>query len=148
MTTAIARRKPSVGAGILLAAGGFCLAAGAVTAVVGALVQGSDAALGAVVATAIVLLVFGGGAALVNLVAGALPSASMLIALLTYTLQVVLMFVIMLAISRSGVLDDAVDKAWLAGTLIGGTAAWLVSQVVAATKVRIPVFDTEEAGER
>ncbi len=131
-----------------MAAGGFCLAGGMVAAVVGGLVSGSAAAAAAVVGTLIVLVVFGGGAALVNLVAGVLPSASLLIALLTYTLQLVLMAVVLLAISRSDLLDDTLDQQWLGGTVIGGTVAWLVCQVVMATRVRIPVFDEEEASAR
>ena len=69
--------------------------------------------------------VFGLGALVVDRVAGALPSAALLVALMTYTLQVVLLAALFLALSGSGLLDDELDRRWLAGTIIAGTFVWL-----------------------
>ena len=81
----------------------------------GALLGGSPAALGAAVGFAMVLVFFGTGAVVVNAVASVSPSASMLVALLTYTLQVVLVGVVFAALDRSGALDGTVDRTWAGG---------------------------------
>ncbi len=137
---------------------------GAVAAVVGALTGGTPAVLGAVIGTAMVCVFFATGAIVLDVVATLAPAASLLIALLTYTLQVVLVGLVFVALNRSGLLEEAVDPRWLGGTVIAGTLAWLVAQVVASTRVRIPVYElgvskgsseavpgasrAEEAGER
>ena len=69
--------------------------------------------------------------------------ATLVIALLTYTLQVVAMALAFAALQRSGLLDDALDRGWLAGTVIVGTFGWLVAQIVLATRARIPVYELE-----
>ena len=113
-----------------------------------AVVGGTQAAAAAAVGVALVVLVFGGGAFFVDLVAGVLPTASLLIALLTYTLQVLVMAAAFLVITRGGLLDDTLDRGWLAGAVIVGTAGWLVAQVVLATTARIPAFAEQEPGAR
>jgi ATP synthase protein I len=126
---------------VLLGAASAALVAGLVLVAVAALTGGSDAAYGALVGTLIVLGVFGTGSFAVDLVAGMLPAASLLVALLTYTLQVVVMGLVFVALSGSGLLDDTIDRAWLGGTVIVGTFAWLLSQVVLTMRMRIPAFD-------
>ena len=64
---------------------------GLAAALLGALTSGSAAAYGALVGTVLVVAVFGFGTFTVNAVAALLPAASLLVALLTYTLQVVAM---------------------------------------------------------
>lgn len=129
------------GASVLLGAGGAALVLGLAAAVVGALVSGSEAALGALVGTLLVVGVLGFGSFVVNVVAGLMPAAALMVAMLTYTLQVVLMGLVFAILSRSGLLDSTVDRGWLAGAVIGGTAIWLVSQVVLTTRRRIPVYE-------
>lgn len=129
------------GASVLLGAGGAALALGLAATLVGALVSGSEAALGALVGTLLVVGVLGFGSFVVNVVAGLMPAAALMVAMLTYTLQVVLMGLVFAILSGSGLLDSTVDRGWLAGAVIGGTAIWLVSQVVLTTRRRIPVYD-------
>jgi ATP synthase protein I len=74
-----------------------------------------------------------------------MPSAALVVALLTYVLQVVLMGVVFLALDQSGQLDEGIDRAWLAGTIIGGTMVWLLVQVVLETTRRIPAYDLPES---
>ncbi len=149
MTTAPAPSPAGfAGARLLMRAGAASLAVGLVAILVAALMGGRDAAAGAAVGVVLVLLVFGGGALMVDLVAGVLPTASLLIALLTYTLQVVLMGLVFLVLTRSGALDDTLDRAWLGGAVIVGTFAWLACQVTLATRARIPAFAVDEAGAR
>lgn len=117
------------------------LVIGAAAALLGALTAGAPAALGAAIGTAMVCVFFASGAFVLDVVATLAPAASLLIALLTYTLKVVLIGLVFVALNRSGLLEEAVDARWLGGTVIVGTLAWLVVQVVASTRVRIPVYE-------
>ena len=119
--------------------------AGLVAALVGALVSGSDAAAGALAGTVFVVAVFAFGSFAVLAVAQAMPTFSLLFALLTYTLQVVVMGLVFVALTASDVFDGTLDRHWFAGTIIGGAAGWLVGQVVLTTRARIPVYDLTEA---
>lgn len=132
------------GVSVLVGAGAAALVLGLAATVVGAVASGSEAALGALVGTLLVVGVLGFGSVVVNVVAGLMPAAALMVAMLTYTLQVVLMGVVFAALSGSGLLDSTVDRGWLAGAVIGGTAIWLVSQVVLTTRRRIPVYELPE----
>jgi hypothetical protein len=100
-----------------------------------------SAAYGAAVGAAVVLGVFGGGSVAVSVVARALPGASLLFALLTYTLQVVVLLVIFAGLDDAGMLGTRIDRQWLSGTVIAGTLAWIFVQIVVATRARIPAYD-------
>ncbi len=153
MMTTEAPRTPQVdrdsGVSVLVGAAVAALVLGLVLSVVGAFAAGSAAALGALVGTALVVVVLAGSSLVVNLVAGIMPTAALMFALLTYTMQVVLMGLVFAALSASGLLDSTLDRSWLATAVIGGVAIWLVSQVLLVTRRRIPVYDLpSEASER
>ena len=59
-----------------------------------------------------------------------MPAASLLVALLTYTLQLLVLALVLAGLNRSGLLDDALDRRWLAAAVIAGTVAWMVAQIV------------------
>jgi ATP synthase protein I len=86
------------------------------------------------------------GALTVNAVSTVAPGASLLVALLTYTLQVVLLFVVFAALAASPAVGGAIDEDWVAGAVIVGTLVWVVGQIVAATRSRLPIYDLPEAG--
>jgi ATP synthase protein I len=88
-----------------------------------------------------VLGVFGAVAPAVVLVARGLPSAALLVALLTYTLQVLAMALAFVALQRSGELGESLSREWLAGSVIAGTASWLAVHVATALRARIPAYD-------
>ncbi len=112
--------------------------------VAGALTQGAPAAWGVVVG-ALMLVGFNlFGLVAVHVVATLAPSLSLLVALLTYTMQVVLLAVLYLALQRSGALEDSVDPQWLGTTVIIGTLIWTGLLVRAATSQRIPHYHTSE----
>ena len=115
--------------------------AGGALVLLAALVSGSDAATGAAVGAGMVLAFFGLGAAVVNAVAGASPAASLLVALLTYALQVLAVGLVLTALRSSGDLLAAVNADWVAGAVIAATAVWLVTHIVAATRSRQPIYD-------
>ena len=129
------------GASVLVGAGAAALGLGLAATLLGAFLSGSAAALGALVGTVIVVGVLGFGSFVVNVVAGLMPTMALMVAMLTYTLQVVLMGLVFAALSASGLLDSDIDRRWLAGAVIAGTGIWLVSQIVLTTRRRIPVYD-------
>lgn len=143
------RTTRASGVTLLLRSGAVTLVLGALLAGIGAALDGRAAALGALVGTGLVVAVCAGGSLLVNAVAGLLPSASLLFALLTYTLQVVLLLVAFLALERSGLVGAELDRRWLGGAAIVATLQWLVAQVVLTFRTRIPAYDLgPEGGER
>ena len=91
--------------------------------------------------TLLVVGVFFLGAASCASRRGLVPAASLLVALLTYTLQVLVLALVFAALSRSGLLDDASTARWLAGAVIAGTVAWMVAQIVLTARLRLPVYD-------
>ncbi|HEX6247720.1 MAG TPA: hypothetical protein VFZ64_07620 [Nocardioidaceae bacterium] len=119
-----------------------------VTALVGlllvglaALVEGSAGAIGALIGTAMVAAVFAFGAVVLGVVALVAPAASLLVALLTYTLQVVVVGLVYVGLSSGGALDGPVDARWLSAAVIASTLAWTTTQIVVTTRARRPVYD-------
>ena len=125
----------------VLAAVGCTLLLGVLAVVLAALVSGTPAAIGAAVGAAMVLVFFGFSALVVNVVASVSPSASLLVALLTYTLQVVLVGLVFVALRRSGDLGTTVDGNWVGGVVIAATVVWLTAQVVCVVRARQPLYD-------
>ena len=119
-----------------------CTVVAAVLAVaLGAVTAGSAGAAGAAIGSALVLLFFGAGALVVNAVASVSPAASLLVALLTYLLEVVAMGAVFAALGRSGALGDSVDGAWIGVVVIALTLVWLGAQTFAALRSRQPLYD-------
>lgn len=119
-----------------------------VTAAMGALlvgaaaaVSGAPGALGAVVGVVMVAAVFAFGAVVIGVVTLVSPSASLLVALLTYTLQVVLVGLVYVALKSGGALDGAVDARWLSAAVIASTLAWTTTQIVVTMRMRQPVYE-------
>lgn len=127
--------------GALAIAGGAAVLATVALLVAASATTGSAAVLGVLVAAGIVLVVFGLGTAAVSVVARILPSAALMIAMVTYLLQVVLMAVILTVLQRSGLLGDEIDRAWLGGAVIVLAFVWLIAQTIATATARIPVYD-------
>ncbi len=115
--------------------------------VLGALVSGSAAASGAAIGTLMVCLFFAFGAVVLGAVAKIAPAASLLIALLTYTLKVVLIGLVFVGLSSSGALERSVDARWLAGAVIACTLVWLIAQIVVTTRTRQPIYDLPSEGQ-
>lgn len=156
MTTAQTRaetghRTTTVGA-VIRGASVATVSTGLLAVLLGALTAGSAAAVGAGIGTVMVTLFFAFGAMVLAVVARLAPAASLLIALLTYTLKVVLVGLVFLGLSRSGALADDVDARWLGGTVIACTLTWLVAQIVLSVRARQPYYelasDRQEASVR
>jgi ATP synthase protein I len=89
-------------------------------------------------------VVFALGVASVGAVARLLPAASLLVALLTYALQLLVLALVVAAIQRAGVEAETLSRGWFAAGVIAVTLLWLVAQVVAAMRQRIPLYDAPE----
>jgi ATP synthase protein I len=112
-------------------------------AVLGAVLDGRDAALGAALGALVVALFFGLGAFVLDVVSRLAPAASLLIALLTYVLKVVLLAVVFVGLQRSGAFDGDLDARWLGGTMIVATFAWTLAQLMVTLRARVPVYDVD-----
>lgn len=115
--------------------------AGAVLVLLAWLVTGGDGAVGAATGAGMVLTFFGLGAAVVNAVAGISPAASLLVALLTYVLQVLAVGLLFTALRGTDGPLAVVHPDWVAGSVIVATVVWLVTHIVAATRSRQPIYD-------
>ena len=140
------RAVPVSGTRLLVRSAAATAALGLLGAAVAALLDGRSAALGVVAGAALALAVLAGGSLALDGVARVLPAASLLVALLTFALQVVLVLVALVALERSGLLGTTLDREWLGGSLIGATLIWLAVQLRLHTTTRVPVFDLPPAG--
>jgi hypothetical protein len=117
------------------------LVVGLVLGAVGGLAGGSAAAYGALLGAGVTATVLAFGSFTVDAVARLVPAASLLFAMVTYTLQVALMALVFVALSRSGLLDDALDRQWLGGAVIAVVVTWCAVQLRTATTTRIPLYE-------
>lgn len=138
-------QRPGVAGRAVALAGVATSAVGGLAVIGGAMLEGSPAAAGAGVGVVMVLVFFGLGAIVLDVVAGIAPAMSLLVALLTYTLQVVLVGLVFVGLSRSGLLGTELDADWLGLTVIAGTLTWLTAQVVTTLRTRRPVYDLPPA---
>lgn len=141
MTTESKQLSRPRGGSVLLGAAAVTLLLGLLGAGAAALWWGSEAALGTLVGTLMVVAIFALGSLTVNAVAGRLPAASLLFALLTYALQLMLMALAFAMLEESGLLDGTLDRRWVGGAVIGGTLIWVVAQIMLTTRRRIPIYD-------
>lgn len=110
------------------------------------LAQGADAALASAAGAGVVAIVLLFGSTTVDLVAGAMPSASLLVAMMTYGLQLAVLTAFLVSASAAPFFATAAQRRWLFAGLGAVLLAWMVGQVVAAVKVRIPVYSLPATG--
>ncbi len=112
------------------------------------LTGGGRAVLSVAVGLGLLLLLAVVGAGSLRAAAAAPPVLTLMIALLTYALQVVLLGLALVALRRSGALEDALDRRWLGATVIVGTvvASGLVVWVAQRVRPRSePHYHTSQA---
>ena len=85
-------------------------------------------------------------AVVLGAVARVAPAASLLVALLTYTLQVVLVAGVYIVLSSGGALEGPVDPRWLSAAVIACTLAWTTTQIVVSMRARQPIYDLGSQG--
>ncbi|MFL6109474.1 MAG: hypothetical protein ACJ72L_21120 [Marmoricola sp.] len=125
---------------VLVAAVFWVLVSIVVTAATG-LSQGMTEARSALLGGGIVVAFFVFGAVVVGTAARLVPGTAVMIAMVTYTLQVVLVGLVFAALTDSSAFDSALSAGWLAAGLIVGTFAWMAGQLV--TTLRTPIAPWE-----
>ncbi len=134
-------------AALVTAAAGLALT-GLVLAGLAALLDGSRAVASVGAGLGLLVLLATVGAGSLRAAAAAPPVLTLMIALLTYALQVVLLGLAFVALRRSGALDGPLDRRWLGGTVIAGTvvASGLVVWVALHVRPRSqPPYHSSEA---
>ncbi|MGA8209946.1 MAG: hypothetical protein WB441_07640 [Nocardioidaceae bacterium] len=137
-------KRPSLHAAGVVTAAGAVLAVGLVAVLLAVVVADSSAVAGAAVASALVIVFFGLSTTVVSVVAALHPRASLLVALLTYTLAVLGLGLALAVLRGPGPLAAVVDRTWLGGVVIVATLVWTAVQVRAGTTLRIPAYDLPE----
>lgn len=141
MTTEVKQQTPWRGTGVLLGAAVGSLVPTAALVAAGAFTDGPPAAYGALFGGLLVLGVCAFGVFSVHVVSHVMPGAALLFSLLTYALQISLLLLAFLALERSGLLVDSLDRGWVGVTVIAGVLAWSLVQLVLSTRQRIPAYD-------
>ncbi|MFE7269720.1 hypothetical protein [Streptomyces sp. NPDC057623] len=123
---------PSNDARILLQAAVPTAAVGAVAAVVGGVVAGGKGAIGAVVATVVVILFMGLGLFVLQRTAKSLPHLFQAMGLMLYAAQILLLFIFMAAFKNTTLFHPRA----FAFTLLAGTLVWIAMQTRATMKAK------------
>ncbi|MGN0065892.1 MAG: hypothetical protein ACI379_16780 [Nocardioides sp.] len=140
MTTESKQDAPR-GLSPLLGATAASVVLGLLVVLAAALVDGAPGARGAAAGAVITLVTFGWGTGVVSAVSRVMPSASMMIALLTYALQIVLM-----GVSVKIVIDASDDGArfshgWLVVGVVTLALGWMAAQVWCTVRLRTLAYD-------
>lgn len=158
MTTETRSEVRAGSAGVASAQPRVLLGTAAVTAAVGVVVvlvafvaSGRDGLLGAAVGSVVVLLVLSFGCATLAVVARVLPSATLLVALVTYLAQAAVLLLVAVRVSEVDVFADGPGRTWLALGLVTATLVWMSGQLLLTLRARMPYYDLSddpEAGGR
>ncbi len=134
---------PSNDARILLQAAAVPTAAvGAIAAVVSGVVAGGKGAIGAAVATLIVILFMGIGLYVLQRTAKSLPHLFQSMGLMLFAAQILLLFIFLAAFKHTTLFNP---KAF-AFTLLAGTIVWTAAQTRAHMKAKILYVEPEKSG--
>ncbi len=141
--TAPAERAPRV----LLAGVLWTVGSTTAVAVAGALAGGATEAVSAVLGGGIVLVFFSFGALVVGSASQLAPHLALLVAMVTYTFQVVLVALVFAALTEADAFTSDLTAGWLAGALIVGTFAWMAGLLTATLRAPIPVWEGPAAAD-
>lgn len=133
--------------GVLVVSAVSVVATVVVVVLAAGLASGQPGAYGALVGGAIAFGFFVFGSAVVMLATRIVPQAALMMAVLTYTLQVSAVALVFSVLSRSGAMDGALSPGWLAVGVIAATVAWSLAQMVATARTRILVYDIDLPGQ-
>ena len=117
------------------------LVVGTACAVAGAATAGADALAGALLGTALVVGFFWAGQATLEAVRSVGPALFLVVALLTYTLQVVVLLAVFASFRRNETWSEHVSTTALGITVIVCTGVWSVGVIVASRQQRVPIYD-------
>ncbi|MCX4743034.1 hypothetical protein [Streptomyces antibioticus] len=114
-------------------------AVGAVAAVISGMVAGGRGAVGAIVATLVVILFMGIGLYVLQRTAKSLPHLFQAMGLMLYTAQILLLFIFMAAVKNTTLFNPRA----FAFTLLAGTLVWIAAQTRAHMKAKILYVEPE-----
>ena len=141
MTTETPERSADPGTRVL---GGAMLVALGVSVVVtaaAALLGDSSAIAGAAVGGVSLTVVMAFGTYVVHVASNAVPALSLLVAIMTYALQIATMVAFFLVLERSGALGESVAGGWLLLGVVAASLTWSTAQIWFSTRARIPMYD-------
>ncbi len=133
---------PSNDARILLQAAVPTAAVGAIAAVVSGVVAGGKGAIGAVVATVVVILFMGLGLYVLQRTAKSLPHLFQAMGLMLYAAQILLLFIFMAAFKHTTLFHPRA----FAFTLLADTLVWIAAQTRAHMKAKILYVEPDKTG--
>lgn len=132
---------PSNDARILLQAAVPTAAVGAIAAVVSGVVAGGKGAIGALVATLVVILFMGIGLYVLQRTAKSLPHLFQSMGLMLYAAQLLLLFIFMAAFKNTSLFNPRA----FAIALVVATLAWIAAQTRAHMKAKILYVEPDSA---
>jgi len=141
--TAPEQRTPRV----LLSGVLWVLGSTAAATVAAALSRGSTESLSALLGGGIVLVFFTFGAVVVGSASQLAAHLALVVAMVTYTLQVVLVALVFAALTEADAFDADLSAGWLAGALIAGTFAWMAGQLIATLRSPIAPWEGPVVGD-
>lgn len=113
----------------------------AVCALVAGLTAGAEGVLGAVVGGVVVCVFFTSSPAALGPITKISPHLSLLVAMTFFLTKVIALLALFTVLfDRDGV-GSHLDAKALGGTVIVTTLAWTVFQILAARRVRVPLYD-------
>lgn len=140
------RQSPTRTPRVLAGAAAGLVAAVAFATLVAALTAGRPAALGVALGGSVALAFFLFGSGTVMVATRIAPQASLLVALMTFTLQVVLVAAVFATLGSSGAVGSTISAPALAIGVLVAAGAWIVGQLVAHARIRVPVYDLDPIG--
>jgi ATP synthase protein I len=117
-------------------------AVGAIAAVVSGVVAGGKGAVGAVVATLVVILFMGLGLYVLQRTAKSLPHLFQAMGLMLYAAQILLLFIFLAAFKNTTLFHPRA----FAISLVVGTLVWIAAQTRAHMKAKILYVEPESTG--
>lgn len=144
MTTESKTDPRASGGLVLLGAGAAALVVTAVATGLGALVEGGPGALGALTGSLLATVVLAFGLQVTHVVTKLQPELSLVVALMTYGLQLAMVTAVLAGLSRSGALGSQLDASWTVGGVVAAVLVWASVQVALYSRLRIPLYDLRE----
>jgi ATP synthase protein I len=119
------------------------LAVGGAVSLVALLIEGSGGFWGAVSGTLLVTAFFATGQVVLHAFKNTDPGFLLIIALLTYALQVVVLLAIYVGFANGGTSRDEFSTKAFGVAVLASTAVWIFGLIRVAKRERIPLYDLE-----